>query len=334
MKKQIITAVLIGGLFGLSLPAAAQITIQPPPSAEPRGLETPPGERLVNPQIDIPAYTTQAILQAERRRLRHERNLFQIKLDLKANQVYFDNWAKGGDNNFNGSSVLFIQHRHTRDRLTRSLTFDARYGMSIIDTTVFKSEDKFTLNHTLEWKIRENWSFSGIANLQSQFARGYKSRTDNEWVSGFMSPGTLDLSLGLTYTPKYWKITLSPVTGSMYFVLNDSLSRRGIGKVDPGKHFKPMVGPSLSVDFQKKFAKGFIEYRTQFFTFYNFTLSPVARWENWLDFYITRWMKTSFYWYLIYDRQESKLPRLSEGKYLQMNYSLGLAFTFNYRNKS
>ena len=326
-------AAFIALFMCLSLAAAAQITIQSQPSADPRELEMRPDERLVNPQIDIPAYTTQAIQLAEKRRLRRERNYFEIKLDLKANQIYFENWAKGGDNNFNGSSVLFIQHRHTRDRLTRSLTFDARYGMSVIDTTVFKSEDKFTLKYAMDWRIRENWSFSGTANLQSQFAKGYKSRTDNEWVSGFMSPGTLDLSLGLTYNPQYWKITLSPVTGSMHFVLNDSLSRKGIGKVDPGKHVKPMVGPSLSIDFKKKFAKDFIEYRTQFFTFYNFTLSPMARWENWLDFYITRWMKTSFYWYLIYDRQESRLPRLSEGKYLQMNYSIGLAFTFNYKNK-
>jgi hypothetical protein len=333
--KKIVTIILAGvALLFSGVDASAQMSLeQTPNNVRPLDLEMKPGEQLLNPQIEKGTYTTDAILAAERRRVRKERNTFEVKFDLKANQIFFDNWAKGGDNNFNGSGVLFLRHRYNRERLTYSTTFDARYGMNVIDSTVFKTEDKFTFNFTTDWKIRENWSFSGIVNLQSQFAKGYKSRTDQQWVSSFMSPGTLDLSVGITYNPQYWKITLAPVTGSMYFVLNDSLSRKGIGKVDVGKHFKPMVGPSLRVDFQKKFAKDFIEYRTQFYTFYNFTLSPMARWENWLDFYITKWMKTSFYWYLISDRHETKLPKLAEGNYLQMNYSLGLAFTFNYKNK-
>lgn len=334
MKRLTVIAFFTGVYFCcLSTPASSQITIQQPANAEPRELEIQPVEKLTTPNIERPAYTNRAMRWAERRELRQQRNSFEIKLDLKLSQVYFDNWAKGGDNNFNGAGVLFLRHKHTRERLTHSTTFDARYGMSIIDTTVYKTEDKFTLNYRIDWEIRKNWSFSGIGNLQSQFAKGYKSRTDSEWVSGFMSPGTLELSLGLTYNPQYWKITLAPITGNMYFVLNDSLSNKGIGKVDAGKHFKPMVGPSLSVEFGKKFANDFIEYRTKFFTFYNFTLSPMARWENWLDFYITKWMKTSFYWYMIYDKEEAKLPKRNEGKYLQMNYSIGLAFTFNYKNK-
>ncbi len=315
--------------------APAQITIEQQPTGEPRELELQPDRRLVAPTLEGVQYRTDAMRQAERRRLRRERNTFVLEAGLQATQVQFSNWADGGDNNFNGLATLDLQHVYKKERLTLTTQFDARYGLNIIDTTTFKNQDRFNVNFQAAWSIGRDWSLSGMANLRSQFTKGYKSRKEaGVLVSDFMSPGVLDLSVGLTWKPAEspWKITLSPVTGSMLFVMNEELSQQGINGIDPGEHFKPMIGPSVMIDFDKKFAKDAIRYRTNAYSFWNFHLDPVARWENWLTFQATKWLGTSIYWNMIYDR-EASVPRADRGKYLQINYSIGLGLTFRYSNK-
>lgn len=314
---------------------AAQITIRQQPDARPRDLELQPDERLVAPTIDGMHYRTDAMRRADRLRLRRERNTFTIEAGLQATQMQFANWAEGGDNNFNGLATLDLQHIYKKERLTLTTKFDARYGLNVIDTTTFKNQDRFNVNFQTAWAIGRNWSLSGMANLRSQFTRGYKSRKESGvLVSDFMAPGVLDLSLGLTWRPPEspWKVTLSPVTGSMLFVLNDELSQAGINGIDPGEHIKPMIGSSVMIDFDKKFAHERIRYRTNAYSFWNFNLDPVARWENWLTFQATKWLGTSIYWNMIYDR-EASVPWADRNRYLQINYSVGLALTFRYSNK-
>lgn len=336
MKKFVIRwGVLVAVASGVASLATAQITIRQQPTAETRELELKPDERFVSPTLKEIEYRTDAMLRAERWRLRRERNTFKLELGLQATQVQFSNWAEGGDNNFNGLATLDLQHIYKKERLSLTTKFDARYGMNVIDTTTFKNQDRFNFNFQAAWSIGRNWSLSGTANLRSQFTKGYKSRKEaNVLVSDFMSPGVLDLSVGLTWNPAEspWKITLSPVTGSMLFVMNEELSQLGINNIEPGKHFKPMIGPSAMIDFDQKFAKDAIRYRSSCYSFWNFRLDPVARWENWLTFQATKWLGTSIYWNMIYDR-EASAPQAAQGKYLQINYSIGLGLTFRYSNK-
>jgi len=310
----------------------AQITIQQPNNTESRQLEHKPDERFVSPEITSSQYMTDAMWRAERLRLRKERNTFKLTAGIQATQTQFSNWAAGGDNTFNGLATLEIKHVYKRDRLSFTTQFDARYGMSVIDSITFKNEDKFNLNFQTAWGISRLWSLSGTVNFRSQFTEGYKSRKDKILVSDFMAPGVLDLSLGFTYKPKYWEITISPVTGSMLFVMSDSLSRLGINGIDPGDHFKPMIGPSLGVNFDKKFANDVLRYRSKFYGFWNFRLDPNMRWENWLTFQATKWLGTSIYWNMIYDR-EASVPQIEKNRFWQVNYSIGLAMTFTYQNK-
>jgi hypothetical protein len=317
--------------------ANAQITIRQQPSAptRTRDLEIQTDERLAAPTIDGLQYNTANMQRAERWRLRRERNMFNLEAGLQATQMQFSNWAEGGDNNFNGLATLDLQHIYKKERLSLTTKFDARYGLNVIDTTTFKNQDRFNFNFQAGWSIGRSWSLSGMANLRSQFTRGYKSRKESSvLVSDFMSPGVLDLSLGLTWNPDEspWKVTFSPVTGSMLFVMNEQLSQQGINNIDPGKHFKPMIGASVMIDFDKKFAREMIRYRTNAYSFWNFRLDPVARWENWLTFQATKWLGTSIYWNMIYDR-EASVPREDRGEYLQINYSIGLGLTFRYSNK-
>lgn len=329
--RQILSVLLL--FLGLVIApgvVSAQITIEQNTNADTRDIPTQTDPRFATPEIGGMQYTTDAIRLAERRQMRHERNNFRLELGLKATQTYFNNWAKGGNNTFNGVGTINLQHQYKKARLSFTTKLDARYGMSVIDTTVWKNEDLFNINFLAAWDISRRWSYSGGINLRSQFAKGYNPKKKEELVSSFMSPGVFDIAFGFTYDKNPWKITISPITGSMLFVLSDSLSRKGINGIDPGKHFKPMVGPSLNIDFDQKFARDALRYKSNFYTFYNFRLDPMARWENTLTLQATKWLATSIYWYMIYDK-EAATPYSKS--HLQVNYSIGVGLSFTYKNK-
>ncbi|MCD7963799.1 MAG: DUF3078 domain-containing protein [Rikenellaceae bacterium] len=274
-----------------------------------------------------PEYLTESMWAAERKRQRKDRNSFELNAAVQATQIYFSNWAAGGDNTFNGLSTLNMIYKYTKEKLSVTTRFDTRFGVSIIDTTVFKNEDKFELSSLIAWSINDNWSYSGRFNMRSQYMKGYKSRTNETLVSDFMSPGTIELGLGFTYNPKDspWKIVISPLTGTLLFVLNDELSENGAHGIDPGKHVKPMGGPSVNINYRKKFAKDMLTFDSKFYSFYDFSISPIARWENKLDFTPVKFLTTSLYWLMIYDREA--MPDDKKRK-IQFNYSIGIGLSY------
>jgi hypothetical protein len=321
-------------LLFLAIPrfVAGQISIHDRTEPEPPPLEREPDKKLTHPEIDRPKYITDIMRRVERRRVRRDRNTFTTTVETKLNQSMFSNWAKGGDNTFAGSIYLKANHTYRKERLSFITDFDSRLGVNIIDSVTFKNEDYFNLKHQTAWDISKYWSLAGTANFRSQYMKGYKSKSDKTLVSDFMSPGTLDLSLGFRYKPKYWNITISPITGKMTFVLSDTLSWKGINGVEKGKHFKPMIGSTLDVTFSRKFAKDRFGYDSRLRTFWNFTLDPTAAWENTFELYTTKWLTTAFYWHMIYDK-EANVPRKDEGKYLQWNSTVGLTLKLIFKSR-
>ena len=77
-------------------------------------------------------------------------------------------------------------------------------GNKIMDSegVWFKNQDEFVVSVAPSFKMSENWSYGSILNFRSQFVNGYKSRTEQKkehLKSKFMTPGYLDISLGITY---------------------------------------------------------------------------------------------------------------------------------------
>ena len=145
-------------------------------------------------------FFSEARYRAEKKRLRKERNTITCTVGLSLNQTGFDNWAPGGNNTFDATASLLYTHVYTRDKLNMTYSFDSKYGMNVISGTTFKNLDYFIFNLNTGWAISKNWSYSASANLRSQWSKGYKSVTEKILVSNFMSPGTLTLGVGFTYT--------------------------------------------------------------------------------------------------------------------------------------
>ena len=269
--------------------------------------------------------------RAERKRIRNERNTTEFNVDLQLSQTQFDNWAPGGDNTFATRGSLFFRHQYKLEKFSLDNKFEARYGFNRIEKKPFKNEDEFKFNLISTWKIKKHWSYAATANLRSQFTPGYVSRIDRTRKSDFMSPGFFDVAIGFNYRKEKSPlgITLSPVGGSIVVVLDDSLSKLGINGVDKGKHTKGQVGPSVQIDFDLEFAKKICRYRSRLYSFTNIKTPPTVRMENTLEIRPTKFLTTTCYALLYYD----KMANTPKPKKLQCTYSLGIGLAYRFKNK-
>ena len=307
--------------------ATAQFSV---PAIDPSAAPVAAPDTLKRVEIHNDFFSKGAWL-AEKRRIRKERNTTEFNANLQLSQTQFDNWAPGGDNTFAVRSSIFFRHQYKIEKFALDYKFDARYGFNQIEGKPFKNEDEFKLNLLSTWKIRKHWSYAATVNLRSQFMPGYNSRNDRTKKSDFMSPGFIDVAVGFNYRKDKspLSITLSPVAGNIVVVLNDSLSKLGINGVEKGKHTKGQIGPSTQIDFDLEFAKKICRYRSRFYSFTNIKTPPTARWENTMEIRPTKFLTTTLYALLYYDKM-STTPKPQK---LQCTYSLGIGLAYRFKNK-
>jgi len=306
---------------------AAQFSI---PTVDPSATPIAPPDTMKKAAIRSEFFNEGAWL-AEKRRIRKERNTTELNADLQLSQTQFDNWAPGGDNTFAMRSSIFFRHQYKIEKFALDYKFDARYGFNRIEKKLFKNEDEFKFNLLSTWKMKKYWSYATTTNLRSQFTPGYNSRNDRTKKSDFMSPGFVDVAIGFNYhrDKSPISITLSPVSGNIIVVLNDSLSRLGINGVEKGKHTKGQIGPSAQIDLDMEFAKKICRYRSRFYSFTNIQKPPTVRWENTLEIRPTKYLTTTLYALLYYD----KMATTPKPQKLQCTYSLGIGLAYRFKNK-
>ena len=329
MTRYLKTCAILAGLLLSAGAVRAQFSMPKVTPAEATALARKDTVKLQS-QIQNP-YFSESRWLAEKKRIRKERNTVEFNSSLSLNQNTYDNWAPGGDNTFALRGDVFFRHQHKREKFSLDYRFEAKYGLNYIDKKSFKNQDLILFNASTSWALNQNWSYSASANFRTQFAKGYKSRTDDTLISDFMAPGTLDLAVGFTFQkPKSpFKLNLSPIGGSMTFVLNRELSEQGKFGVDKGKRQISTLGSSIRADLDIEFAKKILRYRTTLYSFSNYSTNTYVRWDNLLEIRATKFLAATLNITGVYDKY-AETPR---SKAIQMNYSIGIALTYRYKNK-
>lgn len=276
-------------------------------------------------------YFSEGLWQAERRRLRHERNTVELNTALVLNQNTYHNWAPGGDNTFSFRTEFFFRHQYNKEKFQLDYRLEAKYGINYIESQSFKNQDLLRFNASTGWKMKRNWSYAASVNFRTQFAQGFKSIKDNTLISDFMAPGILDLAVGFIYhKPKSpFTANLSPLGGSMTFVLNDELSQKGAFGVEKGRRQMSTLGSSIRLDLDMTFARNIFAYRSTLYGFTNYKFNTFVQWDHRLDIRVMKYLSATLIGVVVYDRY-AETTRL---KKLQYNYSIGLALNFRYKNK-
>ena len=275
-------------------------------------------------------YFSPAKRAAEKRQQRKDRNYIEFIPKLSFNPIQAEYWKEGDVNSFTGYVHLYFKHIYTNNPFSFEYKFDSKYGLNSIDGDVFKNLDVLNLNAQATWVIKGHWSYAISSNFISQFSKGEASRTDDRMVSNFMSPGIVDVAGGLKYGKlpgTSLAVILSPIAGRIVVVSSDTLSNQGYHGVEKGKHTKTSLGSSLSLNFDRKFAKNKLRFRSELYSFTNWDEIYTARWKNTLDLDITKFLSTSLYLEMYYDDLAETPQKTLVAYYTSLTIALSYKFT-------
>lgn len=281
------------------LPAAAQISIDEV-KAEPQDVKF--RDELKSTSVDVD-YFSLARYKAERAAIRRERNDLEIGTGLQGTLTsYNDPWisVSGGDNSIALVATFNLRHLFKKNLFSIETKFsakigynrmkvettDAESGETVSNGVWFKNQDELLFWVNPAFTLAKNWTYGSTFQFRSQFVNGYKSRTEQErehLKSTFLSPGYLDISLGLTYKSPHPKfpiaVNISPVAMSAVFVESATIRNNSWDSNKPGwesyglasaeETSKYEGGSSVEINFDRTFGKtGYLRYRTTLFSFY------------------------------------------------------------------
>ena len=300
-----------------SVPASAQISIDEV-NAEQQSVTFQ--DKLKSTSVDVD-YFNLARYKAERAAIRKERNYLEFGGGLQGTLTsYNDPWisVSGGDNSIALVATFNLRHVFKKNLFSIETKFNAKLGYNrmkvetqrigpdgqpmvdesgnkIMDSegVWFKNQDELVIWVNPAFEMAKNWSYGSIIQFRSHFVNGYKSRSEQEkkhLKSKFMTPGYLDISLGITYKSPEKKfpitVNMSPLALNATFAESDWIRMRQVEKnsegkeieikpaypygiEDPDKTSKYEGGSSIEIGFDRTFGKtGYLRYRTTIFSFY------------------------------------------------------------------
>ncbi len=228
--------------------------------------------------------------------------------NLNLSQGSLRNWAAGGDEfSLSITSLLSLYAFYKEGRHSWDNTLDVNYGF--VRTTSLgsrKNDDRVDLYSKYGYAIAPKWNLATLFNFRTQMLKGYEYPGDDSRVltSDFLSPAYLLLSLGLDYKPSQnFSVLISPITGRLTLVQNDSLSAKGLYGVEPGKSSEYDVGAFLSANLIKAFTET-VTYKGRLDLFSNYRNNPQnidVYWTNILLVKISRVLAFSWSVDVIYD---------------------------------
>lgn len=226
-------------------------------------------------------------------------------LGLNFNQVGLKNWSGGGENSLAVNGLVNGFANMKKDKISWDNTLELGYGLvKQGDLGVRKSDDKIVLTSKFGREAIEYWSFTGLLDFRTQFANGFDYKTTpKSKISEFMSPAYLMLSLGAEFKPNdNFFALISPITGKMTFVLDDTLSHYGAYGVDPGKTVRSELGWNINSVYKRKLMEN-TDFQTKLnlFSSYEDLKHIDVNWENMLLLKVNKYITSTVSTNVIYD---------------------------------
>ena len=192
------------------------------------------------------------------------------------------------------------------------------------------SEDLIRLTSKLGIQAEKRWYYTLQAIASTQFTHGYKAN-DPFVYSDFMSPFTVNLSLGMDYKLSWFKnrltgsVNISPLAVNMKYVDRLSLSTKY--GIDEGKHTLWDFGSTFTTDLVYKISD-MIKWQTRLYAYTTYKRAEVE-WENTFTFQLSKYISTKVF---VYPRFDDSSPSKKDSKYgyfqLKEYWSLGFNYSF------
>ncbi len=278
---------------------------------------------------------------------------FKSRGSLTFNQTHFSNWAKGGENSMAGSGDFTTQVVYEKHDIKLINEIKLLFGLlKPEEKNIKKTEDLIDYSANLGIKKSKNWYYSTELNYKTQFSKGYKYPNDSVYISDFMSPGIVTLSLGIKYDPfEFLSIMMSPASGKFTFVQDQTLADLGSFGVKPaiyeadslivhGRTVNPEFGINTIIKFKKELVKN-LDFDSKLNLYNNYLDNDKEnRWNidiDWIgsiNYNLTDYITTRFAFQMLYDH-DTKLPifnseneQIGQGPRLQLKQVFGVGLTF------
>lgn len=294
----------------------------------------PSSAKIVIAEI-IPTEAPKTDLKAEFAR-RHWLRTFNGSLQFS--QAYVSpNWYKGGNKNLNILANLFynvkLNPAFHKDLLFET-TFQYKLGMNDAPDDSLRnysiSEDLFQINMLAGYKASKHWYYSTNVSFKTQLLRNYKSNK-HELKSSFMSPGELNVGVGMTYNyanpEKTFTLdaSISPFSWNMKMCMDKKLDVTAFG-IKEGRKTVSQYGSNAEGKLYWAISNN-INLRSRLFVFTDYDYA-YGDWENTFSFNINRFLSTQIFVHLRYD---TKTPQSDDTDWHKFQLKEILSFGFAYK---
>ena len=264
--------------------------------------------------------------------------LHVVNLGLQFSQAYVSpNWYQGGDNSLTILSNLMWSVKLNKvyhPNLLLESTLQYKLGLYSTPNDEYHkyaiSEDLLQYNLTSGVKAFKRWYYSFTMQFKTQMLHNY-SPDSWERKASFLSPGELNLGIGMTYSNENKKkgITFQASIAPLSYNLRTCID----SKVDPtlfnikaGRKSSNEFGSTAELTMTWKLAPN-ITWSQRMFLFSDYSYFS-GDWEHTFNFSINRFLSTQLY---IHGRYDTSVPSGSKGwkKWmLKEILSFGFAYAF------
>lgn len=256
--------------------------------------------------------------------------------DVQFSQAYVSaNWYQGGNSNLNllGNFLYTISLNPNK---YPKLLFDNcfQYKIGIYSTPQDSihsynfSEDLLQINSKFGVKAVKHWYYTATLQFKTQFFNNYQQNS-RTMKAAFLSPGELNIGLGMTYNSKANKdkvnlsLTLDPISYNLKICRNiTDLNPENFG-IDAGKHTANEIGSKLQFNVSWVFTPN-ISWASTLYGFSDYSYVQLD-WQNTISFDINKYLSTKIFLNLRYDTSAVPDP---EWKRLQFKEILSFGFTY------
>lgn len=259
---------------------------------------------------------------------------------VQFSQAYVSpNWYQGGNKNLNMLVNLYYNVKLNpafHKKFLFETTFQYKLGMNDAPNDSLRnysvSEDLFQFNMLVGYKASKRWYYSTNVSFKTQFLKNYKPNT-HELKGAFMSPGELNVGVGMTYNytnPKKtvtFDASISPLSYNMKTCFRKRMNETSYG-IEEGSKSVSEYGSSAEGKLQWTICDN-ISLRSRLFVFSDYDYIQ-SDWENTLMFTINRFLTTQIYVHMRYDSTSPVIEDTDWHKFmLKEILSFGFTYKFN-----
>ncbi len=242
------------------------------------------------------------------------------------------NWYKGGSNSYSmmGNTTMEFNFDN-KEKIKWDNKVELRLGFQTNESdTVNKfrtSEDLIRYTSKFGIQAHKQWYYTLQLIASTQFAKGLKNN-DKKVYSDFMSPFTMNVSLGMDYTIKTKNDVL---TGTLHFapIAFDLkyVDRRELVTsygIEEGKHSKTDFGSEFTANIEWK-PIDFFKWKSYLYLYTSYHRFEF-QWENTLTVQFSKFLSANIY---LYPRFDDNTKRVDDMSYWQFKEYLSVGFSYS-----